>query len=147
MFLEVLTFVVATCIAQTILTLRSVLSAGDDFVLITAEWNRIYAITNRNRMIASLFCVAMISQLAIGLYLTANTIVRGGESVTHYSYLAYNVSVKPAIPIPIPLYMMCASVGKWPLRIGFSAVSLVYGTKPLSLFISETSTLIIPQIF
>ena len=36
-------------------------------------------------MIASFFCVVMISQLAIGLYLTANTVARGSESMTYDS--------------------------------------------------------------
>ena len=50
-------------------------------MLITAE-NRIYAITKKNRTIASCFSVITISQFIFGLYLVAYSAVRGGESVT-----------------------------------------------------------------
>jgi len=69
-------------VAQVVLTLRSVFLDRDGFVLITTEHKRTYAITGKNRMITSCFCVITISQFILGLYITIHMAMRGGESVT-----------------------------------------------------------------
>ena len=69
-------------VAQVVLTLRSVLFGMDVSMLITAERNRIYAITRKNRIITSLFCVITISQFILGLYLAVYVVMRGGGFVT-----------------------------------------------------------------
>ena len=74
-------------LAQIVLTLRSVFFSRGGFVLITAEQNRIYAITSKNRIITSCFGVIMISQFILGLYLTGYAAARGCESVTNYRLL------------------------------------------------------------
>ena len=71
-------------VAQVVLTLRSVFSGRDGFMLITTEHNRIYAVTGKNRMITSCFCVITLAQLVIGLYITIHAAKEGGESVTKY---------------------------------------------------------------
>jgi len=73
---------VTVSLTQVVITLRFVFFGMGGFVLITTEWNRIYAVTKKNRMIASCFFVITISQFALGLYQVAYTATRGGESVT-----------------------------------------------------------------
>jgi len=75
----------ATLVAQVVLTLRSVFFGRNGFVLITTERIRIYAVTNRNRMITSCFCLISISQFILGLYIISRTVTRGGKPLTkHY---------------------------------------------------------------
>ena len=69
-------------LAQVVLTLRSAFFASDGLVLTRAELNRIYAITSKNRIIASCFGVITISQFGLGLYVTSDTAERGCKSVT-----------------------------------------------------------------
>ena len=78
--------VILTLIAQVVITLRSVFLGGCGFMLITVEWNRIYAVTRKNLIIASCFGVIMISQSILGLYLTADATGRGCKSVTKYCH-------------------------------------------------------------
>ena len=73
-------------LAQVVLTLRSVFLDRDGFVLITAERNRIYAITSKNRIITSCLGVITISQFVLGLYLIAYTATIGGEFVTNSAH-------------------------------------------------------------
>ena len=72
-----------TLLAQAVLTLRSVFLGGGGFALITVEWDRIYAVTRKNRIIASCLSAISISQLILGLYMTVDTVRRGCESVTN----------------------------------------------------------------
>ena len=72
----------STLVAQVVLTLRSVFFGRDGFMLITAERNRIYAITRKNRIITSCFGVITISQFILGLYIIAYAATRGCEFVT-----------------------------------------------------------------
>jgi len=51
-------------------------------MLTVVERDRIYAITSKNRIITSFFCLIMISQFIGGLYLTVYVAVSGGGSVT-----------------------------------------------------------------
>ena len=81
-FLGVLVTTVTVSLAQVVIMLRFVFFGMGGFMLITTEWNRIYAVTKKNRMIASCFFVITISQFALGLYQVAYTATRGGESVT-----------------------------------------------------------------
>ena len=69
---EVLMLTIFTLLAQVVLTLRSAFFASDGFVLTRAEWNRIYAITSKNRIIALCFGVITISQFGLGLYITSD---------------------------------------------------------------------------
>ena len=69
-------------VAQVVLTLRSVSFSRDGFILITAEWNRIYAITRKNWAITLCLCAITISQFILGLYITAYLAKRGGKPVT-----------------------------------------------------------------
>ena len=46
--------------------------------------------------------------------------------------LTYSVSARPITPVPLPVYMICFFVEDRPLEIGFTAISLVYGTKHFS---------------
>ena len=71
-------------VAQVVLTLRSVLLGRDGLMLITAQRNRIYAITSKNRIITSCFGAITISQFILGLYLIAYAAIRGCEFVTKY---------------------------------------------------------------
>ena len=44
----------------------------------------------------------------------------------------------PAIPVaqaPLPIYTLCAFVGSWSMEIGFTTMSLAYGTEILLTFI------------
>ena len=68
-------------LAQVVLTLGFVFFYRDDFVLITAERNRVYAVTRKNRIIASCLGATTISQFILGLYLTAYAATRERESV------------------------------------------------------------------
>ena len=134
MFFEILVSVETALVSQVVLTLRSVFFVfnRDGFMLITAERNRIYAITRKNRIITSLFCVITISQFILGLYLTVYVAMRGGAfvtSATHDSYLY--VSAQPRIPISLPVYMVCMFAQNVRIEIGFTALSLAYGAKPL----------------
>ena len=72
----------ATLLAQAVLTLRSVFFYRDSFVLIMAERNRVYAVTGKNRIIASCLGAITISQFILGIYLYAYVAMRGGELVT-----------------------------------------------------------------
>ena len=121
----------STFLAQVVLTLRSVFSRRDGFMLITAERNRIYAVTNKNRKITSCFGVVMVSQLTVGIYLTAYTAKTGGESVTkhHPWFLSILLfSAQPIIPIPLQIYMVCNFVGPRIVNIVFPIISVVYVT-------------------
>jgi len=68
-----------TFLAQSVLTLRYVFLGSDGFVLITVERDRIYAVTHKNRIIASCFAVIAMSQFALGLYMTAYAAKAGCE--------------------------------------------------------------------
>ena len=83
-FFEALVTAEAVLVAQVVLTLRFVFFGRDGFILITTEWNRIYAVTNKNRMITSCFCVISISQFILGLYITSYAAMRGGKPLTKY---------------------------------------------------------------
>ena len=102
-------------------------------MLITTERNRIYAITSKNRMIASCFCVITVSQAILGLYLTVYAATRGGEPATkcHPMVFTYNVSAEPILPISLQVYMICIFVEYRSLEIIFTTMSLVYGAKIL----------------
>jgi len=95
--------VVATFTAQVVITMKSVSLGRCCSVLIMAEWNRIYAVTRKNRIIASCFGVITISQLILGLYVVVvDTAWEGyGESVTscpHDSCLPHYSSVTDSAP-------------------------------------------------
>jgi len=47
-----------------------------------------------------------------------------------FTILTYSVSAQPIIQVPLQVYMICLFVEDWPLEVGFTAVSLVYGTEP-----------------
>ena len=81
-FYEILVAVEATLLAQIILTLRSDFFGIDGFMLITAEQNRIYAVTRKSRMIASCFAVITVLQFILGLYLSSHAATKGCEPVT-----------------------------------------------------------------
>jgi len=72
---------VSTFLAQAVLTLRYAFLGSDCFVLITAELNRIYAVTRKDRTIASCFGVIAMAQFVLGLYMTAYAAKVGCESV------------------------------------------------------------------
>jgi len=123
-----------TLFAQVVLTLRCVFFGRDELVLITTEWNRIYAITNKNPVITSCFSVIMVSQFILGLYLIVFAAMRGGEflnaayvSPTVFTY--FNVSAETFPQIPLPVYVLCNFVGRTFLDIAYNALSLAYGRK------------------
>jgi hypothetical protein len=74
--------VVATLLAQVVLTLRSIFFRSGSSGLIATEWNRIYAVTSKNRVIVSCFGAMTISQFAFGLYAIVYAAVSGCESAT-----------------------------------------------------------------
>ena len=60
----------------------------------------------------------------------------------------FDVLAVPITPAPpLPVYAVCNFGGSWSMDIGFTTISLAYGTKILSSFISEAPTLIVPQTF
>ena len=71
-----------TLLAQVVLTLRSVFSGRNDFMLIATERSRVYAVTNKNRIITLCLGIITIAQLIVGTYLTVYTARRGCESAT-----------------------------------------------------------------
>ena len=71
---------VPTSLAQVVLTLRFVFRSNG-LVLIVAEWNRIYAVTNKNRIITSCLSILTISQFSLGLYVTVSAAKAGREFV------------------------------------------------------------------
>jgi hypothetical protein len=120
----------------------------EGFMLITAERNRIFAVTNKNRIIASFFVVIIVSQLITGICLTIYTAKGGGESdQVPPMILTYNVSAQPVPQAPLPVYIICVFVQHISVEIGLATMALVYGTVLLLPFISETLTLAIPQTF
>ena len=72
-------FAIFPFLAQVVLTLRSAFFASDGFVLTRAELNRIYAITSKNRIIASCFGVMTVSLFGLGLYTTSEMAERRCE--------------------------------------------------------------------
>ena len=84
---------VPTFLAQVVLTMRSVFFGRDYFVLLTAERNRIYAITSKNRIIASCFGVITVLQFVLGLYITVYAAKGGSESVTKFRPLFLPISM------------------------------------------------------
>ena len=74
--------VIMTLIAQVVITLRSVLFCSKGLVLITVEWNRIYAVTGKNRIVTSCLGVMTMSQFSLGLYMTINAAKRGCKFMT-----------------------------------------------------------------
>ena len=82
-----------TFLAQAVLTLRSVFLGSDCFVLITVEPNRIYAVTRKNRIIASCFGVITVLQFVLGLYITVYAAKGGSESVTKVRPLFLPISM------------------------------------------------------
>ena len=72
---------VPTLLAQVVLTSRSVSFGEDGSVLTAVEWNRIYSVTSRNRVIASCFGIIIISQFILGLTMTAEAAKGGCKSV------------------------------------------------------------------
>ena len=75
--------VILTLIAQVILALRFALFCNDNLVLIVGKWNRIYAITGKNRIVTSCLGVMTISQFSLGLYMAAYAAKRGCEFTTN----------------------------------------------------------------
>ena len=71
-------------LAQAVLTLRFVFLYRDDFVLITAECNRVYAVIRKNRILASCLGAITISQVIPGIYISAYVATRECESVIKY---------------------------------------------------------------
>ena len=47
-----------------------------------------------------------------------------------FTILTYNASARPIIQVPLQVYMICLFAEDWPLEVGFTAVSLVYGMEP-----------------
>ena len=86
MVFEVFTITILTFLTQVVLTLRSVFLGSNGLVLITAERNRIYAITHKSWMTTSCFGVITISQFILGLYLTADTAERRCKSVNRFPH-------------------------------------------------------------
>ena len=93
-FLGALATMIFTFLAQAVLTLRSVFLGSDCFVLIAVESNRIYAVTRKNRIIASCFGVIAMSQVVLGLYMTAFAAKAGCKSVIK----------RPLQPLPTLLF-------------------------------------------
>jgi len=71
-----------TLLAQVVLTLRSVFSGRNGFTLTATEWSRVYAVTNKHRIITLCLGITTIAQLIVGTYLTVYTARRGCETVT-----------------------------------------------------------------
>jgi len=140
--------VVPTSLAQVVLTLRFVFRSNG-LVLIVAEWNRIYAVTNKNRIITSCLSILTISQFSLGLYVTVSAAKAGREFVIRlpHNFRLLPVSAAPIPPVPLPVYMTCTLVWQFSTAVAFIIMSLAYGTEPLLPFISETPTLIISQTF
>ena len=61
-------------------------------MLIVAEWNRIYAVTGKNRTITACLGMITISQFTLGLYSTIFSAM-GGESLTRWCLQFLPVSV------------------------------------------------------
>jgi hypothetical protein len=52
--------------------------------------------------------------------------------------LTHNHSAQQILSIPLPVYMICVFVQHGSAEIGFTAICLVYGTKPFLSFARET---------
>ena len=136
-----------TLLAQVVLTLRHGSFGRDGPVLITIEWSRIYAVTSKGRIITACFCVITISQLIIGLCLTAYAATAGGESMTnaaHYSYLFQCFSgIRPIGPTSGLYTVRFFWRRVFGNRIYRHSSRIRYGSS----IRRERPTLIIPQIF
>ena len=78
-------------------------------MLNTTGRNRIYAITRKNRIVTSFFCVLTMSQFIFGLYITGYAAKGGGESMTkgpHNIYLLQPFSGADATDPTSSLYSM-----------------------------------------
>ena len=117
--------------------MRSDFFNGDGIVLIFAERNRVYALTSKNRIITSCFCLITIAQFALGLRAVVYAAKAGCESewsnTPHNSYLL-PVSATPLLPIPLPAYIECIFRGEFATGIGFTSIALAYGMERLLSF-------------
>ena len=127
---------VPTLLAQVVLTSRSVSFGKDGSVLTAVEWNRIYSVTSRNRIIASCFGIIIISQFILGLTMTAEAAKGGCTSVIQRPprlLLTTLFLASPVLPVPLPIYMVCTFEGRLSVEIGFLTMSLTYGAELLVL--------------
>jgi hypothetical protein len=49
--------------------------------------------------------------------------------------IGFDSSAMPILPVPLPLYMMCVFMGPEFETVAYTAMSLVYGTKFILLFV------------
>ena len=140
---------VPTSLAQVVLTLRFVFFRSNGLVLIVAECNRIYAVTNKNRIITSCFSIITISQFSLGLYMTVYAAKSGRESMIRFPpQLSSNSCFSDTNPtgstsrlydVHPRVAVVCGT------RVYHHDSRIRYRTPPS--FISETPTLIISQTF
>ena len=86
MVFKVFTITILKFLAQVVLILRSVFLGSNGLVLITVEWNRIYAITHKSWITTPCFGVITISQLILGLYLIVDTAERSCKSANRFPH-------------------------------------------------------------
>jgi len=101
-FIEILATVIPTFLAQVVIALR------------------IYAVTSKNRTIASCFSAIIVLQLILGIYMTA------------YGARGRSAQIQQ---IPLPVYMICLFVGRLSVEIVFTTVSLAYDILAFSVII------------
>ena len=131
---------VPTLLAQVVLTLRFVFFCGNGLVLIVAKLSRIYAVTNKSRIITSCFCIITISQFSLGLHATVYAAKAGRESVIRLpaQLSPTSFSAVPIPSVPLPVYMACIFVWQLSMGLAFIIMSLAYGTEPLLPFVQKT---------
>ncbi|KAF9644213.1 hypothetical protein BDM02DRAFT_1059665 [Thelephora ganbajun] len=89
-------------------------------MLTVVERNRIYAITEKNRIIAACFGVITISQFTLGLYISVFNAIKGAQHI---------------LPIPLDAYRICILARRGPLEVGFTTISLLYDFLAFALII------------